>query len=330
MDQSAKITLKCQINDHNDSINAICYNQYCNEFRFNCFKCSKQGIHRNHMEDVEQISSLSEFVENMNKYFRDFKGRYTSIIQGLVKSSEELMKGMEEKYYLPKERIMILNLQQLNDYLNSAIQFDEYKQSIIPIITDMTKKMEHQFSNLKEQLKLYENTYFINDIKYSQDIFQKGYNLYCRGEFQDSIEQLNISIQLDPSNFQALWCKGACLRFLEQYKDALVCFDQAIEINPKHVNSLSNKGACLRILEKYEESLSCLNQALQFEPYNSFSLQTKGILLFYSLGQLLEDQGNYDEALIYYQKSLKFKPVDQYVKKLIENCEQICAQKLKL
>ncbi|CAK63847.1 unnamed protein product (macronuclear) [Paramecium tetraurelia] len=321
MDQSANITLKCQINDHNDSINAICYHPYCNEFRFHCFKCTKQGIHRNHMNDVEHIGSLSEFVENQNKQFQNLKDTLNNIIQGLLKSSEILIKGIEEKYYLQKERIMILNLQQLNDYLSSAIKFDEYKQSILPIITEMTKKLDLQFSNLKEQLKLSQITYLIDYQKISAEFYQRGYNLYCSGKFQESIEQLNMSIQLDPSNFLALGCKGACLRLLDKYQDALVCLDQAIEINPKHVNSLSNKGECLRKLGKYEESLIFLNQALQIEHYNTFPIQIKG--------QCLENLGNYDDAMICYQKFLKYKPGDQRVNSLMENCKQICAQKSK-
>ncbi|CAD8110301.1 unnamed protein product [Paramecium primaurelia] len=320
MDQETILNLKCQQNDHFLQIETVCYNQFCEEFRLNCLKCINEGAHHSHFNDVQKVHSLEEFLQNCNQKCDQFINELKKFIEGLNQSFSQFTKGIREKYSFLKGKYLNINLQQINDFLNQALQFKEYRQSITNIIQEQSKKINHSFQNLYEQLKLYQLSYNLkndNDIKQSQEFYSKGYKLYCDSQLDQSIEQLDVSIQLDPNNFQSLWCKGACLRLQDKYDDALIWLDKALAINPKHVNSLSNKGTCLRSLKRFEDSLKCFDLALSIDPFNTFSLQTKGLCL--------QDQEKYLEAVIYYEKSLKYKPNDKWVK----NQKDFCEQKLK-
>ncbi|CAD8209482.1 unnamed protein product [Paramecium pentaurelia] len=300
MIQQCNLKIKCQKDDHQDEIVTVCYNQFCQEFRLNCFKCMKKGrIHNDHFDDVEKINSLIQFIDQKN---------------------QECDKLIDDLNKLIEQRLILLNSQQINDYLNSTIQFKEYQQSITKIISEQTNKLNHSFNNLYQQLKLSQFNYCqidYNSIQLSNQLFNEGYNLYWEDKYLEAIELLDQSIQQDPNNHQSLWCKGDCLRGLTKFEDAITWYDKALIIDTKHINSFGGKGDCLRQLRKYDESLKILDQALTINPQHKLSLQSKGLWL--------EDQQNYKEALIYYEKSLKINPNDQQT----INQKKICENKLK-
>ncbi|CAD8119577.1 unnamed protein product [Paramecium primaurelia] len=321
MIQQCNLKIKCQKDDHQDEIDTVCYNQFCQEFRLNCFKCMKKGrIHNDHFDDVEKINSLIQFIDQKNQECDKLIDDLNKLIEIMNQSFSQLKRGIIQKYQLYKQRLILLNSQQINDYLNSTIQFKEYQQSITKIISEQTNKLNHSFNNLYQQLNLSQFNYYQidnNSIQLSKQLYDKGYKLYWEDKYLEAIEVLNQSIQQDPNNHQSLWCKGDSLRGLNKYEDAITWYDKALIIDTKHVDSLCGKGICLRQLKKYDESLKILDLALTINPQHNFSLQSKGAWL--------EDQQNYKEALIYYEKSLKINPNDQWT----INQKKICENKLK-
>ncbi|CAD8116737.1 unnamed protein product [Paramecium primaurelia] len=300
MIQQLNLKLKCQQDDHQDEIDIVCYNQFCTEFRLNCFKCQKKGrIHQDHFDDVEKINSLIEFIENKNKECDNLIDDLNQQLESVNQSFCQLKMGIRQKYQLYQQKLVLLNSQQINDFLNSTIKFNEYKQSITTIIVEQTKKLTNSFNNLYQQLQLSSFNYYKNDdncIKISEELYQKGYQLYMEDKYEQAIAILDKSIQQNLNNHNSLWCKGAY---------------------PKHVRSLCEKGECLRLMKKYNESLKFIDQALSIDQQHIPSLQTKG--------DCLRDQLKYKEALIYYEKSLKINPNNQYSK----NQKNFCENKLK-
>ncbi|CAD8212541.1 unnamed protein product [Paramecium pentaurelia] len=354
MIQQANLKLKCQVDEHKEEIDFVCYDQFCTGFRLQCFECFKKGIHNNHINDVKKINTLMQFLENNNKDCDNLIDDLNKYIENVNQSFSQLKRGITNKYSLLKERLVNLDSCQINDYLNSTIQLNEYKQSISKIIEEQTKNISHSFNNLYQQLQLSSFNYYQldeNDIKLSEDLYKQGYQLYLDKKYNEAIEQLDKSIQINPNNQVSISCKGQCLRLLNKFEDAITWLDKALAIDPKHVVSLSDKGQCLRLLNKFEDAITWLDKALAIDPKHVSSLCIKGDCLRFlkqydksltflnqalsinpnhtfsldRIGNCLQDQEKYQQALIYYERKLKIQPNDQWTK----NQKEFCEKKLK-
>ncbi|CAD8161827.1 unnamed protein product [Paramecium pentaurelia] len=300
MIQQQNLKLRCQQDGHQDEINTVCYYQFCQEFRLTCFKCIKKGLHHSHINNIEKISSIAEFIDKQNQEYN-----LNTQVESVNDSFSQLKSGIKNKYSLVKERLVHLNSQQINDFLNSITKFGEYKQSIKSIISEQIKKLSNSFNNLCQQLQLSSiNYYQIDDkhIKLSKELYEQGYQLYFNSKFDQAIEIFDKSIESDLNNHLSLWCKGA-----------FTWLDKALAIDPKHVNSLCYKGECLRLMQKYNESIKLFNQALSIDENHIPSLQFKA--------SCLEEQQKYKEALIYYEKLFKINPNDKWLKDRRDFCK---------
>ncbi|CAD8106176.1 unnamed protein product [Paramecium primaurelia] len=305
MGQAGNQKLKCDKDDHENEIDSVCYNQFCTEFRLNCFTFIRKGIHHSHLDDVEKSNSLIEYIEKQNKESDNLINFLQKLVENLNESFSLFKKGISYKYSLSKERLVNLNSQQINDFLNSTIKFAEYKESIINIISDQIVKLTNNLNNLYDQLNIVSFNYYqisSNDIKLSKQIYAKCQDLIQENKFKESIQLLDKSIQLDLNNYQALWCKGSCLKDLGRYEDAIIWFEKALTINPQHVNSLWDKGVCLRMLNRYEDAIIWLDKVLVINPKDINSLFYKGSCL-----QML---GRYEDSIIWLDKALAINPKD--------------------
>ncbi|CAD8204354.1 unnamed protein product [Paramecium pentaurelia] len=293
MIQQLNLKLKCQKDDHQDEIDIVCYNQFCTEFRLNCFQCQKKGrTHHDHFDDVEKINSLIEFIENKNKECDNLIDDLNKQAESMNQSFSQLKMGIRQKYQLYQERLVLLNSQQINDFLNSTIKFNEYKQSITTIILEQTKKLTHSFNNLYQQLQLSSFNYYQND--------DNCYQLYLEDKYEQAIVILDKSIQYNPNNYNSLWCKGDCLKLLNQYEEGISWLDQSLAIDPKNADTLFMKGDCLRLLNKNEEAIKWLDKALTIDSKHVDSLCIKG--------QCLRLLNKNEEAIKWLDKALAINP----------------------
>ncbi|CAD8185179.1 unnamed protein product [Paramecium octaurelia] len=300
MIQQASLKLKCQEDNHKEEIDFICYHEFFN--------------------------SLIPFIESNNKECDNLIDDLNKCVETLNQSFSQLTKGIRNKYSLVKERLVNMNSYQINDYLNSTIKLMEYKQSISKIIQEQIKKLNHAFNNLYEQLQLSSFNYYQideNNIQRAEDLCNQGKKLYSDLNYNEALTYFDKSIVINPSNQESLLYKGfnksiiiigSCLRMLNKYEDAITWLDKALAIDPKHVVSLCIKGDCLRLLKQFDKSEKILHQAIQLNPNHTVSLD--------SLGICLQDQQKYQEALIYYERSLKVQSNNQWTKNQKEFCEQ--------
>ncbi|CAD8089914.1 unnamed protein product [Paramecium primaurelia] len=295
MIQQLNFNLKCEQDDHKDEIESVCYNQYCTEFRLNCFQClNKCNIHRGHREENKKINTLMNFNDSQNIECDKLINTLNTYVDSLNKSFTLYKMGIRNKYSLQKEKLVKLNSLQINDYLNSTVKLIEYKQSITEILQEPIKKLTDSFKNLYQQLQLSQFNYYQiddNSIKLSKELYDKGYDLYWKQKYDKAIQLFDESILQNQNNYQSLWCKGASLRFLNKYEDAIIqldkalaieprhlgsLFEKALAIDPKHIGSLFDKGTCLRKLNQYEDAINWLEKVLAIEPKHCNSLSEKG------------------------------------------------------
>ncbi|CAD8184266.1 unnamed protein product [Paramecium pentaurelia] len=114
MIQQSNFNLKCEQDDHKDEIETVCYNQYCTEFRLNCFQCMKKcSIHRGYCEEIKKINTLMNFIDSQNIECDNLINDLNTYVYSLNQSFTLLKMGIRNKYSLSRKNYYI-QIQQLN------------------------------------------------------------------------------------------------------------------------------------------------------------------------------------------------------------------------
>ncbi|PLX96592.1 MAG: hypothetical protein C0622_14505 [Desulfuromonas sp.] len=130
---------------------------------------------------------------------------------------------------------------------------------------------------LKEGLKLEADAVSIlNDVTFIQVNY--GVLLSMTGHVKKALLHLDIALENDPNNLQALAQKGVCLAKLSRYDEGLVCFNRILEIDPKNAHAIRNKGVCLSNLYHEDEALEHFERALDMNPKDTHAKSEKRIL----------------------------------------------------
>ncbi|MBP9718101.1 tetratricopeptide repeat protein [Candidatus Gracilibacteria bacterium] len=120
-------------------------------------------------------------------------------------------------------------------------------------------------------------------------------------ETEKAEKALKKAEKLDPTLAAVRYYKkGEELFKLRQFDDALVAFDQALRINPSHYNALVKKADTLAGLERYDEAERIINRELELHPKDSVFRML--------LGKVFHFRGQYDAALVEFDRALKDVP----------------------
>jgi len=99
------------------------------------------------------------------------------------------------------------------------------------------------------------------------------------------------------------------------YKEALTIFDDILEIVPNNISTLKMKGIVQSNLEEHNKSLKQFSIVLQYRSNDVISLTGMGV----GFGYL----GEYQEAMVYFDKALKEKPDSVVIKNYQEFIKKV-------
>ena len=176
-------------------------------------------------------------------------------------------------------------------------------------------------------------------------INQKGWILYKMGKLEESMDWIKKSLAIEPKFANALDSKAEVLCEQEKYDEAGKIYEEIFEIKENDIvkrkiadckrlkgnqiendqelkekyyheaikiydsileknktNSLVwyNKGVCLWNLKKYKDSRNCQLEAIKIDP--------KDEDFWNELGDIAEVMKKHDQAMVYYDKSIKINP----------------------
>ena len=80
----------------------------------------------------------------------------------------------------------------------------------------------------------------------ARELFIQG--LYCvnnNNRFEEALESLDKTLDIDPTFTEAWYIKGVALHNLGRYQDAQYCFDRAIALEPFNISIWSLKGVTI-------------------------------------------------------------------------------------
>ncbi|MGD9639165.1 MAG: tetratricopeptide repeat protein [Alphaproteobacteria bacterium] len=124
------------------------------------------------------------------------------------------------------------------------------------------------------------------------------WQLYVSGEYQKALEGYHSLVAKNDENLaDALICSGYCYDALERKDNAFLSYLKAVEIAPNNPNSHSALACAYYekgIIDKAEEHSKA-----------ALSLDENCITALVNMGNILDLQKNYEEALKYYQKAIE-------------------------
>ncbi|CAD8182688.1 unnamed protein product [Paramecium pentaurelia] len=301
MTQYNDLIIKCPNPEHQNNVKLKCFDESYKADRLYCMQCSRNGIHLSHPQHQYQLPNLFDHIEKIDKECEELINRLNKQMDFVNQQFYQLIGGIKIKYQINKEQIFHLNSKQINSILAETIQFKTFRQTIEILIQKSSSELQEQIQKLYQELYLTQLNYYLisdQDIKKSEELYQKGYKLYWYDhKYEEAIAILDQALSLNSKHQLALWCKAESLKMLDQYNEAIIWVDKSLQIDPKHFNSLYTKAESLRMLDQYNEAIIWVDKALQIDSKNCNLLFTKA--------SCLRGLGQYNDAIIWADKALQ-------------------------
>lgn len=123
-----------------------------------------------------------------------------------------------------------------------------------------------------------------------------GDQLYKQGDYFNSLQYYNRSLEKDSQKAASWNNKGAALANSGRYAESIDCYDKAINASQDNSIPWNNKGLALHSLGMSNQSLECLNRSCNLDEGNYQA--------WFNRAGLLCEKGWYTEALESYNKSI--------------------------
>ena len=155
----------------------------------------------------------------------------------------------------------------------------------------------HQSGKIAEAQEIY-----LDLIKENDDdklYFLLGTTYLQLKKFDEAIDYLNRSIQINPNLPNSYNSRGIVFSEIKQYEKAIIDYDKVISLNPKFLEAHINKAISLKNINKFNEAKKCLEDCIQIDSSNP--------KIYHNLGNVLKDMNNLEEAKDAYEKAIYLK-----------------------
>lgn len=133
------------------------------------------------------------------------------------------------------------------------------------------------------------------------NLFQQAYELQMKGQLEEAVELYKQSIDTHPTA-EAYTFLGWTYSFMGQLNEAIEECHHAIQEDPDFGNPYNDIGVYLIELNQLEEAIPWLEKAMNAKRYENPNFPHM------NLGRVYERQGEWDQAVESYKKSLALNP----------------------
>jgi len=219
-------------------------------------------------------------------------------IMGL--SHDEISRLQSQKNLLTGEIIWhegtIKISKELTQIINKMVRFDYRKryQSVTEVLNDLQQLKNHQYqlqpiktqrlrlimTGVTSLLTVMVAGWFwqwLKPVNNEQFIYQEGVSEYERRNYQESVDNLNQIIKLNPQNSLAYNQRGDAFYRLGDYEKAQADSSKAIALNPQDANAYYDRGFAGFGLGKYKEAIADYTQAIKLNSQNHYAYYGRGL-----------------------------------------------------
>ena len=137
-----------------------------------------------------------------------------------------------------------------------------------------------------------------------QVLFGLGLACYRLEQYQESVDYLTKTLDIEPCHILALARRGTAYRGLKLEESATADFEQVLQLEPQTHQDWRGRGIALYELKRYEDAIACFDKAIEINPddYNAWN----------NRGNALYDLGKYQDAIASCDKAIEINPDDYY------------------
>ena len=234
-----------------------------------------------------------------------------------------------------------------NDYQFNSIRskFNQIEKYLYDSYNEMIRK--YQIVQVAQESKSEVVERPLNITQDASSYFNKANEDAKNGNFKAAIENLNLSIQIDPNNPFAYYYRGEVYRMgIRNYEKAVEDFTKCIQMQPENAMAYFSRGLSYQDSEKNIEAMKDISKTINLDPDNTDAYFIRGILksgmkdrvsaisdydeilkrektakptiyrmgtVYNNKGYCLIELGKLDEALPYIIKALELEPNESYI-----------------
>ena len=316
-----------------------------NKYIEDCLVCKGKILldKERYNEALQVLNEALRLNPDKNEYIYFYKGFINTKIGEHQEAINNYLKSIEIN---DKEKLFYYNLGlaylEINDlksslkYLNKSYELDNtFYQALLKSGEVHLKSKEYD-----ESIKLFEQ--ILNNEKEKNNelaLLRKGDALFMKNNYEGALELYENVLKLNKNNEEALIGAGICKRKLLKLDEAINYYDKALEINNNNANTLYNKAIALSFKGNNNEANDLLLKAKDIkdsedifysyelnnlkdknynklnEIFDSYINENKQITnpgIYNIKAQALYEDGKYEEALKYIEKSLELNPNYNY------------------
>ncbi len=121
---------------------------------------------------------------------------------------------------------------------------------------------------------------------------------YRGGAYKLAIDSSTKALAIDSEYFDAYIIRGDSNYDLGNNKEAIDDYNKAIGMQPIDYNLYEKRGTCKYHIEDYKGAINDFKKAIEINP-------AKDLTIYVNIGNLLDDLGNYEEAISFYGKAVE-------------------------
>ncbi|WP_413198737.1 tetratricopeptide repeat protein [Nostoc piscinale] len=219
-------------------------------------------------------------------------------IMGL--SYEEVSRLQSQKNLLTGEIIWrdrtIKVSREFTRIINQMVRFDYQKryQSVTDVINDLQELKNQQYQPQPLQIQKFKFVIFgiasllaamfigwfshwLTPVNSEQLFYQEGVSEYEQGNYQESVDNLTQTLEINPQNSLAYNHRGDAFSRLGDYEKAQADSSQAIALNPQDANAYYDRGFALFGLGKYKDAIADYTKAIKLNSQNPYAYYGRGL-----------------------------------------------------
>jgi tetratricopeptide (TPR) repeat protein len=136
----------------------------------------------------------------------------------------------------------------------------------------------HQIGKLNEAETLCRN-FLSSNAKHFAALTLLGTIHLQRGNREEGIRFIELSLGINPNQPGALNNQGSALHSLKRHEQALASYNKAIAFDPNYAEAYNNRGNLLNELKRYDEALANCDRAIALKPRQAEAHNNRGIAL---------------------------------------------------
>ncbi|CAD8089303.1 unnamed protein product [Paramecium sonneborni] len=241
------VEMYCPISNHNHKkISHVCLNQFCSNFRLNCFDCSQDGNHCAHHKDQKEIIELKNFIETKALEYQDTVKKINNLQNQLIQMFDEVKLNIQQQYDISFNMLNQMDIFQINDTLQNLIQFNTHLDPSYEIISNNT---QHLVNSLNEFIQAIQENQKSNTTCFQEKIM-KNNKLNDLQNHSDQSNQFGDYNQEKSNNFIKDYVNIAKINQSPQFSNGQYISNEQYSNNLNNQQQLQNK--LIEFLKKFE------------------------------------------------------------------------------